>query len=412
MTDSSPSRRPTGGNDKTRSTSGGGAIKARVRRALRSVLAVRADRKVVVGFLLLGGMHHILHLIPVAAAVSRRGDVHVTIFVRNAGEADACRQVLSALDALPVDIVILGVPRVLRRYHGKIETLIWNFWRLFRPTCLVVAERTSTVIKFFPLPMPVMVHIPHGAGDRARGFEPRIARFDHVIAAGPKDRRRMIAAGVVTPDTCSVSGYIKTAAIHRINPDPARLFQNDRPVVLYNPHFDADLSSWPRFGTDILHAFAAQDRFNLIFAPHVRLFEKADPDLRAEIAAFGRPGQILIDIGSPRSNDMTYTRAADIYLGDVSSQVYEFLVAPRPCVFLSPARRDWQDDPDFAHWRYGEVCFDVAGTMAALARAAERHAGFRQVQVLGVADALGPDSADAIEIAVDQIVEIARRAAP
>lgn len=414
MTDSCPPQRSIRGDAGTPSEyrSGGGAIAARVRCALRRFLARRADRKLVVGFLLLGGMHHVLHLIPVAAAVSRRRGVLVTIFVRNADEADACRQVLSALDARPVDIVVLAMPRLLRRRGRKTKTLVWNVWQLLRPTCLVVAERTSTVIKSFPLPMPVMVHIPHGAGDRAKGFETRIALFDHVIVAGPKDRRRMIAAGVVTPDTCSVSGYIKTAAVRRINPEPARLFGNDRPVVLYNPHFDADLSSWPPFGMEILRAFAAQDRFNLIFAPHVRLFEGADPALRAEIAAFARPDQILIDLGSPRSNDMTYTRAADIYLGDVSSQVYEFLVTPGPCVFLSPTRRDWRNDPDFAHWHYGEVCFDVAGTMVALARAAERHAGFRQVQVLGVADALGSDSVDAIEKAADQIVEIARHAAP
>lgn len=29
---------------------------------------------------------------------------------------------------------------------------------------------------------------------------------------------------------------------------------------------------------------------------------------------------------------MTYTPAADIYLGDVSSQSYEFLLDPRPCL--------------------------------------------------------------------------------
>ena len=32
---------------------------------------------------------------------------------------------------------------------------------------------------------------------------------------------------------------------------------------------------------------------------------------------------------------MTYMRAADLYLGDCSSQIYEFLAHPRPCVFLN-----------------------------------------------------------------------------
>ncbi|MDZ7826953.1 MAG: hypothetical protein U5R48_14215 [Gammaproteobacteria bacterium] len=109
---------------------------------------------------------------------------------------------------------------------------------------------------------------------------------------------------------------------------------------------------------------------------------------------------------------MTYTRAADIYVGDVSSQVYEFLVTPRPCVFLSSTPRAWQGNPDFAHWRYGEVCSDPEGAMAAIARARGNRQAFRQTQMDGVADALGPSSGDPLEIAADQVVRIARRVAP
>lgn len=390
----------------------GPRLAAWARGMIRALIAGRRDDRRLAGFVLLGGMHHILHLIPVAAAASRREDMRVVIHVRSAEEEVECRRILAALGAGPVDIRRLSRPWLIGPYMSKSATLCFNCWRLLRVDCLVTAERTSTVLKRLPLPMPVMVHIPHGAGDRARGFEQRIARFDHVIVAGPKDRRRMIAAGVVTPDTCSVSGYVKTAAVSRIVPRPAPLFRNDRPVVLYNPHFDPELSSWPRFGLDILRAFAGQDRFNLIFAPHMRLFEVAEPRQRDEIAAFAREDRILIDLGGPRSTDMTYTRASDIYLGDVSSQVYEFLSEPRPCVFLSATMRDWRDDPDFAHWRYGEVCFDPAAAMAAIARAAARHPEFRPIQVEGVREALGDSASDAPEVAAACIAEIAWRAAP
>ncbi|MDZ7826952.1 MAG: hypothetical protein U5R48_14210 [Gammaproteobacteria bacterium] len=67
------------------------------------------------------------------------------------------------------------------------------------------------------------------------------------------------------------------------------------------PEFEAELSSWPGFGREIVRAFAAQDEFNLIFAPHARLFDETDADLRAEIEAPPpRPDRILIDLGSPR----------------------------------------------------------------------------------------------------------------
>jgi CDP-glycerol glycerophosphotransferase (TagB/SpsB family) len=52
---------------------------------------------------------------------------------------------------------------------------------------------------------------------------------------------------------------------------------------------------------------------------------------------------------------MSYTQAADVYIGDVSSQVYEFIVRPRPCIFLNFEGRDWKGDETYAHWRLGQV---------------------------------------------------------
>ena len=83
---------------------------------------------------------------------------------------------------------------------------------------------------------------------------------------------------------------------------------------------------------------------------------------------------IVVDLGSPASTDMTYTEAADIYLGDVSSQVYEFLRRPRPCVFLDPRRRAWEGDADFLHWRAGPVVNDVDHLEAALDAAQAEYA--------------------------------------
>jgi hypothetical protein len=68
---------------------------------------------------------------------------------------------------------------------------------------------------------------------------------------------------------------------------------------------------------------------------------------------------ILIDKGSPASADMTYMLNSDIYLGDVSSQVYEFLLEPRPCIHLNPNRVEWQDDPQYYHFHLGQVVDDV-----------------------------------------------------
>jgi hypothetical protein len=60
---------------------------------------------------------------------------------------------------------------------------------------------------------------------------------------------------------------------------------------------------------------------------------------------------------------MTYLRAADIYLGDVSSQVYEFLLEPRPCIFLNAHGVSWRGDPSYLHWSLGRVVDRVASDL-------------------------------------------------
>jgi len=86
-----------------------------------------------------------------------------------------------------------------------------------------------------------------------------------------------------------------------------------------------------------------------------------------------RAPNIHIDLGSRACTNMAYTQRADIYLGDVSSQVYEFLLRPRPCVFLNPGRHAWEGDPNFAHWRAGPVIETVGELGGALLSAQREH---------------------------------------
>jgi hypothetical protein len=96
---------------------------------------------------------------------------------------------------------------------------------------------------------------------------------------------------------------------------------------------------------------------------------------------FDPPPNILIDKGSHASADMTYIRAADIYLGDTSSQIYEFLFEPRPCVFLNSHGVEWENNPSYLHWALGEVICNVETELqTALERAEPTHAGYRSKQ--------------------------------
>jgi hypothetical protein len=252
----------------------------------------------------------------------------------------------------------------------------------------VVAEKTSLLLKTrYGLDGLRIVHTRHGAGDRAIGFDPASARFDHVLASGRKIADRLIVEAGVDPTAISIVGYPKFDIV----PAAKRLpFQaNGKPTVLYNPHVSPHLSSWYAQGRAVLEYFRDNPDYNLIFAPHVMLFARpvtvTIDKLRVAIPGRIDPSilaapNIHIDLGGPACTDMTYTNAADVYLGDASSQVYEFLRQPRPCVFLDPHQQAWEDDANFTHWKSGPVITEVAELDGALRNAFLTHADYLPTQ--------------------------------
>lgn len=328
--------------------------------------------------------HQVAHALPVALALLRRGtNAKVSVLVSEGCEGEVQRMAAATPGAAP-EIVRLRPPsrlaRAANRASGRsipadiISTLHRNLDRFRALDALVVPEKTSLMLKsLFGLKSLKLVHTRHGAGDRAIGFDKASGKFDLVLLSGEKIRDRLAEADLLKDDGHAIVGYPKFDIAPPMRP---RLFPKDKPTVLYNPHPSPALSSWYRMGPQILDWFAKSDRYNLIFAPHVMLFKKR---ITASLSPFAlgwnhrpQPGDyeqdhMLIDTGSPASLDMTYTDAADIYIGDASSQVYEFIRRPRPCFFLNPRGHAWQGNPDFAHWRAGHVLDDLDQLDAALA---------------------------------------------
>lgn len=341
-------------------------------------------------------LHQIRHSAPVIAAIARYPAVEAVVLTSSGAQEAAVRRLLGEAAGqvrfvrLEIGPVARALDRTLRFVapFRRIATLRENLARFAELDVLVVPETTSLLLRDrFGLTGPKFVWIPHGAGDRSVGFRPVMRGFDLVLLSGEKVRDRMLAAGLITPDNHVVVGYPKFDTIED-TPAP-RLFDNERPTVLYNPHFDPLLSSWYAMGEDVLSWFAGQETFNLIVAPHVMLAQRrvhASVEHRVirwrrDVAArFRQQPNILVDMGSEASVDMTYTRGADIYLGDASSQIYEWIVRPRPAIFLNPSRADWVGNPDFAHWQLGEVIAGVDALPGALARAVAEPDRFRAAQ--------------------------------
>ena len=337
-------------------------------------------------FLYIAQEHQTLHSVSAAVELARlRPDVDVDLVATRPETIGFLRELVASLGGARLQLRLAG-PRWLRALRPagatplKLPMLLANAPSLARYDVIVAPERTTAALRWFGVRRPKLVYTQHGAGDRGGPFEPRLRTFDLVFAAGAKQRDRMAAAGLVPPSRCAIVGYPKFDVVDALRPAPLRPFAEDRPVVVYNPHFDPRLSSWPRWGSAVLAAFAAQTRYNLVFAPHIRLFEGAEAKDIPSLAPFLDCPAIHVDLGSVAAIDMTYTRAADVYLGDASSQVYEFLRVRKPCLFLNSHHVEWRRDESYHHWTFGPVVDAADDILAAIDEARRRHGEYLRAQ--------------------------------
>ncbi|MET0988848.1 MAG: sensor domain-containing protein [Steroidobacteraceae bacterium] len=329
----------------------------------------------------LAQLHQVFHSLPIAAqmamtypqvrvhaagATSEHVDFICKLLERFAPRA---RVFVDRFDALTLRTV----------NYGKKSRLLFrnrNYLRSF--DAIVTPERSSLVLRRVGLGETKLIWTRHGAGDRAIGFADDIHQFDYVLMAGRKIEARLLASGQIRPGQYATGVYSKFDWLASA-PSP-RLFENAAPVVLYNPHFEAKLSSWPLMGHAILEFFAAHPQWNLVFAPHVRLFDPPTADKYREFERYGVVSNIVVDLGSERSIDMTYLTAADFYLGDVSSQVAEFICRPRPCLFLNTHGAEWRNDANYRSWTLGSVVDTLDDFERTLERAFATHGEFIKAQ--------------------------------
>lgn len=346
-------------------------------------------------------VHQVAHSLPIALALAR-ADLGLEIVVATTNRRMTAEVIRLGEELIGhgVDLVELGLKRRTSQVLAVAAEAILPATKLlfygdnldfFRSLdILVVAEKTSLILKTrYGLDRLKIIHTRHGAGDRAIGFDKASAGFDHVLVSGRKIRDRLVDETSLDPRKISVVGYPKFDLLPR-GRTTHPLIDDGRPVVLYNPHVSPHLSSWYEAGRQVLDWFVEHDDHHLIFAPHVMLFERpfvvTIDKLRLRRVGrieerYLRAPNIHIDLGSRASTTMAYTERADIYLGDVSSQLYEFLLKPRPCVFLNTHRHAWRDDPNFGHWRAGPVIEtpDQLGGALASARA-DHETRWRPVQ--------------------------------
>lgn len=343
------------------------------------------NKKEKIGFLFLDEIHHLYHFINVAIELAKKNEVSILTYpaqheflfnsLRRLGGDNVKVEQLPTLAfrSFTDKLKKRKLPRK-RFWLQKNRNYLLNFDALVFTDYFhhyLLKKRSKTFPKF--------IKFPHGVAGRAYSFRKDLLDFDLNLLFGEFYRDQLKAENLLT-EYYAIVGYPKLDAVYPKQNYP--VFKEERPTVVYNPHFSPPFSSWHRMGLEILEYFYSQDEFNLIFAPHVNLFQKKGGQTAASIPEkFFSSDKIHIDLGSVESVNMTYLNRADIYLGDVSSQVYEFLLNPRPCIFYNTEKMDRREDVHFRFWKCGKVIEGIGQLESALKNAFEDQKEKESVQM-------------------------------
>jgi hypothetical protein len=366
-----------------------------------------------VAFLFLGETLLIPHLYPIVEALAAEApDVVIDIWVVTSVHEELISQWLKGAGTDPSRTRIRRAPgfRDCPDLHSgenpplppKLPILLRLLPHLIASQAIVCAEQTSLWLpRILPFLRRRFFKTSHGVGSMSARDDARRRAVRKLLVPSEQEKATYTARGL--PDEkLVVTGYIKSA--FGALAQPRKLFADEKPVVVYAPHWQRHRSSWWAWGREIVGMLARQDRFNVILVPHQRLVEK-DPDVRDVLADVASLPHIYTDLDSFAMVDGTYMATADIYLGDTSSQVVEFLVRPRPCVFLNTGHIDWQATDDHEFWKCGEVVDELQQVVRALERAPARHSEFIGVQESFARQALGETGPEAPRRAARAIIE-------
>ncbi|MEZ5682324.1 MAG: hypothetical protein R3E14_13625 [Erythrobacter sp.] len=375
--------------------------------------------------------HQVAHLAPVAGAMTHlHPQVETVVAYASASIRARVEELVRPEDAAQIVWQELSLPPVIGAIGGMLDKVapVTRLARLrvhqplFASSDAVIStERTCLRLKkrLAPRATPIFIRVPHGTGDRSVTFHPDHRKFDLSLVAGPKMKEQLVANGV-DAERVEVTGYSKFESIDiEARPD---FFGNGRPTFVYNPHFDPHLSSWYDVGPDLLRWFASEagQAYNLVFAPHVMLFRKAvhispeykvgrvRPDIPEEALT---ASNVLVDVDGPRLFDMSYMLGADGYVGDASSQLYEFLVRPRPVFLLDPnGALGSQGEEVLPYLRTGKRVENIAALASALPNWDANGREYRAVQEQLISHTFALSETPASERAANAIAAaIARR---
>ena len=318
-----------------------------------------------IGFIFINKTYSIYHALSIAIELSKSSDFEVHILCTKSNHTLVIES-LKRFDCKNIKIKILRpfwyftIPHYLEIKLQLGPSLFYKYGRHLKSfdafVCTLYEDLfLKKVLKNEPHIKYIFTN--HGISNRAYSFDDRITAFDLFFLLDKKEKTIRQSLNQLTDINHAVTGFVKYDLVKDL--PEIKNFDNDHPTILYNPHWDTKFSSFHKFGESILDFFANHKEYNLIFAPHAVLLER-NWAIWFKVKSYKKYKNILIDLGSESSNNMSYTKYADLYLADVSSQAFEFLfLKERPCLFLDAhnLKNDKVNRP--LSWDLGEIISNV-----------------------------------------------------
>ena len=317
-------------------------------------------------------IHHIYHSLFVAIELSNIQDTYEVVVLSTSREASDIIQ--GELKTIPNRINFQPVYHP--GYSRKDFYLGWFAFfcrlRMQRPAAVIVTDYYDNIFRQLGI-KTFWVYLPHGLLNREFGSDPHIRDYDLAIVPGARDMQGFTKRLGPLPKAV-IAGYSKLDYLHYHQLQPPALFREKKPVILYNPHFEPLLSSFFDQGKQLMEALAATGKYNLIFMPHPDLARKHYREVQA---LKGLPNTVVID--RPRIN-LDYLAAADVYITDVSSSVFEWLYFDKPALFFNTKNIDWHNNPFYGSWVLGQVARTIPEMLAAVEDALSPNDNFRGIR--------------------------------
>ena len=335
-------------------------------------------------FVYLEEPYFIFHSIGLAIELAKRKENEVSILFNSRNERDL-KEFLPSNHSIKLTRVtppwIVALPLYIEIKLNYRKSIFKKYKEILAQQDVFISSLyNDLIIREVIAPKKIaMVYTAHGPANRQYCFNDIVKQFDFFFCASKKEAEIRREMGQVKANNHCVGGYLK---LDVAQPKKLDVFHDDREVVLYNPHWDKKLSSFFKYGFDILDFFKDHQTINLIFAPHALLI-KRNLLLRLRLKRYKKYANIHMDFGSNRSHDFSYVKAANIYLGDVSSQALEFcLFEPRKCIFIDVKQNTGNH---YISWGLGDVhsnSFNIANALSQIDASYDDHYKVKQKRII------------------------------